>query len=164
MLVHLSLGSNLGSREANLEAALDALAWTSGVVVTAQSNCYETEPVGTIDQPAFLNLAAEIETDLGPLALLDAVKDIEHRLGREPTEKWGPRVVDIDIVLCGSLVFETDRLTVPHKGFRRRAFVLTPLAEIAPDAVDPVTGKTVSTLAGLPEAEGAVRIWRGRSD
>jgi 2-amino-4-hydroxy-6-hydroxymethyldihydropteridine diphosphokinase len=156
MRVLLSLGSNLGDREANLRAALKALEQREGVRLTACSDVYETEPVGYMDQPAFLNMAAEIETDLEPLELLNAVEAIEGRLGREKGVRWGPRVIDMDIVLCGSKTMDSERLTLPHPEFRRRAFVLVPLAEIAPEAVDPITGKTVAELASSPEAEGRV--------
>ncbi|MCP4644541.1 MAG: 2-amino-4-hydroxy-6-hydroxymethyldihydropteridine diphosphokinase [bacterium] len=157
MRIHLSLGSNLGDRIANLRDARDALDQLNGVCVTATSGCYETAPVGVTDQPAFLNAAVEIETDLDPLELLKAVKGIEQGLGRVPSERWGPRSIDIDIVLMGDRVMETQTLTVPHAEFRGRAFVLTPLTEIAADAVDPVTGATVGDLAARPEAQGAVR-------
>jgi 2-amino-4-hydroxy-6-hydroxymethyldihydropteridine diphosphokinase len=103
-----------------------------------------------------LNLAAEIETAFDPLELLNAAKAIERGLGRTPTVRWGPREIDIDLVLWGSRIVETESLVLPHKEFRTRAFVLVPLAEIAPDAVDPVTGLSVRELAGRPEAQGDV--------
>lgn len=159
MRVYLSLGSNLGDRAAILRAALSALAEVRHVQLAAVSDCYETEPVGKTDQPAFLNLAAAIETDLEPLELLDAVKDIERGLGRAPGERWGPRAIDIDLVLWGMRTIESETLTLPHAEFRKRAFVLTPLAEIAPQEIDPATGKTVSELAASPEAEGRVARW-----
>ena len=153
----LSLGSNLGDREANLRIALGVLDELDGTEVRAVSHCYETAAWGAPDQPVFLNLAAEIETALGPLELLNAIKGIERRLGREPGVRWGPRAIDIDIILCERVVLDTPELTVPHRAFRTRAFVLTPLAEIAADARDPVTGATMSELAARPEAAGAVR-------
>lgn len=158
MRVLLSIGSNMGRRAEHLSAALDALARHARIEVLARSRCYETEPVGKVDQPAFLNLAAEIETDLAPLELLNAAKDIETGLGRTPSERWGPRAIDIDIVLWGDQVLETERLTLPHREFRRRAFVLIPLAEIASLARDPVTGLTVRELAErVSAADGWVR-------
>lgn len=154
--VRLSLGSNVGDRAGNLGSAIAGLRETLGVRVDKVSRCYQTEPLGITDQPAFLNLAVEIETALEPLELLNAVKDIEARLGRTPTPRWGPRAIDIDIILWGSLAMETERLTIPHPEFRKRAFVLAPLAEIASDAVDPVSGLTVAELASRPEAKGRV--------
>ena len=154
MLAHLSLGSNVGDREENLRAALRTLKNIVGIRVTATSHCYESKPVGKTDQPAFLNMAVSVETKLTPSDLLGKLKRIEKQLGRTPSERWGPRTIDIDIVLWGDRVFETECLTIPHREFRNRVFVLTPLAEIAAGAVDPVTGKTVAQLAALPEAEG----------
>jgi 2-amino-4-hydroxy-6-hydroxymethyldihydropteridine diphosphokinase len=156
MRVHLSLGSNLGDRRANLRRALAALEAKDGVRITARSRCYETAPQDRCNQPSFLNLAAEIETDLEPLELLEAIKGIERELGRTLGERWGPRPIDIDIVLWGARTLETEALTLPHPRFRQRAFVLTPLAEIAGDAADPVSGLTVTELAARPEAEGFV--------
>ncbi len=147
MRVQLSLGSNLGDRQGHLRAALAALDEIEGVRLCAVSHAYETEPVGVRDQPAFLNLAAEVETALAPLELLDAAKTIERRLGRKPARRWGPRTVDIDLILWGQNVLNNVRLTLPHAEFRSRAFVLTPMAEIRPCAVDPLTGKTVFALA-----------------
>lgn len=156
MRIHLSLGSNVGDRISHLRSALEALDRWEGVRVTAVSQVYETEPVGKTDQRAFLNLAAEIETDLDPLELLNAAKAIERAGGRVPGERWGPRPIDIDIVLWSSRVWESETLTLPHPAFRERAFVLAPLAEIAADAVDPVTGLTVAQLAARPEVQGRV--------
>ena len=143
----LSLGSNLGDRADCLRRALEALAALPDTRLAAQSGVHETAPWGVADQPSFLNLAAEIETDLAPLELLNAVKTLEVRLGRTPGPQWGPRVIDIDLVLWEDRVMETGALTLPHPRFRERAFVLLPLREIAPDAVDPVTGRTVAELA-----------------
>lgn len=154
--VYLSLGSNLTDREAHLRSALSCLRQLEGVMLTAVSHCYETEPLGRTDQPAFLNLAAEICTEMNPMELLNAVKGIEARLGREPSERWAPRIIDIDVILWDDKVLTADQLTVPHQSFRERAFVLLPLAEIAPGAVDPVTGKTVAELARCPEARGRI--------
>lgn len=145
--VYLSLGSNLGDRADHLRRALEAVAALPDTRLAAQSSVHETAPWGVADQPSFLNLAAEIETAFGPLELLNAVKALEVRLGRTQGPQWGPRVIDIDLVLWQDTVMETDALTLPHPRFRERAFVLLPLREIAPDAVDPVTGRTVAELA-----------------
>ena len=156
MEVLLSLGSNLGDREGHLGSALERLGKLDGTCVRLVSQCYETEPLGMPDQPQFLNLAAEIETALAPLALLNAAKIIEKELGRTPGTRWEARVIDIDIVLWGDTVLATPELTLPHKRFRNRAFVLTPMAEIAPDAIDPVSGLSIGELASRPQAEGRV--------
>jgi len=146
-VVHLALGCNLGDRMKTLRRAVAALDALESVDVVACSCVYETEPWGVTDQPAFLNMAVAVETALEPLELLDAVKDCEAGLGRAPRYRWGPREIDIDLVLWGDTVLETSRLALPHPAFRERAFVLAPLADIAGDAVDPVTGKTVASLA-----------------
>ncbi len=159
MRVLLSLGGNVGDRLTRLREAVSMLARHEGIRLITVSSCYETEPMGIVDQPAFLNLAVEIETAMEPLELLNTVKDIEREIGREPATRWGPRVIDIDIILWGRCVMESCVLTIPHPAFRHRAFVLAPLAEIAPNAVDPETGKTVSALAACPEAAGAVALY-----
>lgn len=157
MRAYLSLGSNLGDRSGNIRCALEMLHSTPGIEVTKISGLYETAPVGELNQPVFLNLAAEIETVLEPLELLNACKGIENRLGRLPGPRWGPRTMDIDIVLYGHNRVAAETLEVPHPRFRERRFVLVPLAEIAPDAVDPVTQKCVAQLAMDPACAGEVR-------
>jgi 2-amino-4-hydroxy-6-hydroxymethyldihydropteridine diphosphokinase len=156
--VYLSLGSNLGDSIGSLRAAIRLLRGLERIKVRTVSSVYETEPVGKVDQPAFLNVAIEIETDFEPLELLELVKETERQLGRSSGERWVPRPIDIDIVLWGDRIHESERLTIPHRAFRERAFVLAPLNEIAPDAVDPVTGLTVRALAARPEAAGRVRF------
>lgn len=155
-LVFLSLGSNLGDRLANLHAGLNGLHATAGIDVKRVSTVYETEPLGNVEQPAFLNLVASIETDLEPLELLHAVKSLEVALGRTESVHWGPRRIDIDIVLWGDRRVDTPTLTIPHREFRTRAFVLFPLRELAPEFRDPVTLQTVSELAQRPEVQGNV--------
>lgn len=130
-----------------LRKAVFALEALDQVRVVAVSSIYETEPWGLTEQPNFFNIALEIETVATPLELLQMVKTLEMRLGRLPSVRWGPRVIDIDLILWGDVVMETQTLTLPHQRFRERDFVLTPLAEIAPDAVDPITGDTVHALS-----------------
>lgn len=152
--VWLSLGTNLGERAAALRAAINGLRDFGDI--RAVSPVYETAPVGELNQPAFLNATVEIETALAPLGLLNAVKSIENALGRLPRERWGPREIDIDLILWDGVTLRTPALTLPHPEFRRRRFVLAPLADIAPDAVDPETGLTVSALLARSEAQGQV--------
>ncbi len=144
----MSLGSNLGDRVRMLEQALAHLNREPRVRVVRSSSIYESKPWGLIQQPKFLNIVAEIETDLTPLELLNLVKAVEVRLGRKPARRWGPRCIDIDLILWGAKVMRTSSLTLPHEQFRERAFVLTPLTELAPEAVDPETGFTMAVLAG----------------
>ncbi len=141
--VYLGLGSNLGDREENLGKAIDALNDFDEIEVTRRSRVLETEPYGKTDQPEFLNMCVEIDTRMSPLSLLETVLGIEHSLGRVREEVWGPRIIDIDILLYEDLEIELDDLSIPHKEMQKRSFVLEPLAEIAPDAVHPTLGKTV---------------------
>lgn len=128
----LSLGSNLGDRATTLDAALRALERPGDVQVLRRSSLYETAPVGRAGQPDFYNLVVEVETRLGPEALLDRCQDVERSLGRVRRERWGPRTVDIDILLYDRRAIRTDRLIIPHPEMLRRRFVLEPLLEIAP--------------------------------
>jgi len=145
--VYLGLGSNLGDRRASLDAAVESLRANPAVRVLAVSGFIETAPVGgPPGQGPYLNGAAAIETDLAPVALLAELRRIERALGRREGPRWGPRPVDLDILLYDSLVLATPDLTLPHPRLRERRFVLEPLAAIAPDARDPVTGLTVREL------------------
>lgn len=143
---YIALGSNLGDREHNLRAAIEMLRQAEGVRVSSVSSFYETEPVGYTDQPAFVNAAAEVMTTLSPTELLKLCQDIENRLGRVRTVRWGPRTADLDILLYGDIVVDTPELKIPHPLMHERRFVLEPLAEVAPDAVHPVTGMTINQL------------------
>jgi 2-amino-4-hydroxy-6-hydroxymethyldihydropteridine diphosphokinase len=143
--VYLALGSNLGDREEYLRAGCQALAARS-IEVIRSASIYSTEPLEVTDQPWFLNTVLEANTDLAPHELLRACLDIEKENQRERSAIKGPRTLDIDIIFYGSAIIRKPGLIIPHPSFSARRFVLVPLAEIAPDFVDPVSGKTVMEL------------------
>ncbi len=153
--IYLALGTNLGNRPANLSAAIDAL--PPAVTVLSRSPIYETPPWSVTDQPAFLNMALKAETHLAPLALLEHLKRLETRLGRTPAVRYGPRLIDMDILFYDDLVLDTPELTLPHPRLHERAFVLVPLADIAPDFVHPVLGKPVHELLAAVDTTGVKR-------
>ena len=147
--VYLGLGTNVGDRLAHLRSALAALR------PERCSSVYETEPWGVLDQPRFFNLACCVVTQLSPEALHGETKALEQRLGRQPGgQRWGPRPIDIDLLCYDDLVLATERLTIPHPRIKDRAFVLKPLAELAPDLRIPGLEGTVSELlATIPDAD-----------
>jgi 2-amino-4-hydroxy-6-hydroxymethyldihydropteridine diphosphokinase len=138
----LSLGSNLGDRAALLNEALSRLE-SAGVRVARRSSIHETEPQDYLDQPNFLNMAVEVETDLTPQQLLSAIQKIETELGRQRTIPKGPRTIDIDILFYANQVIATPELEIPHPRLTARRFVLDPLSEIAPNLRHPVTGQSI---------------------
>ena len=154
----LGLGSNVGDRRANLQAAVDALP-AHGVSVAASSSTYDTDPVGEVlDQPSFLNACLRIETDLGPEELLDACKAVERELGREPGGvRHGPRPIDVDVLLLGDLEHRSERLTLPHEQVLARRFVLIPLLELDFERSLPDGSRLSDALAALPLDEGVRR-------
>ena len=155
-VVYLALGTNLGNRTGNLRAAIESL--PPSVVVQQASPIYETPPWGVTDQPAFLNMVLEGKTHLSPLELLEYLKNLETKLGRAPTIRWGPRLIDMDILFYDSLVLRVPGLTIPHPHLHERPFVLVPLMDLAPDLVHPVLGISVRALLTMLDTTG-VKIY-----
>jgi len=153
--IYLGLGTNQGDRAQNLRRALAALA--PAVAVTRISSVYETEPWGVTDQPKFLNMVAEGNTALSPLRLLDALKRIERALGRIETTRYGPRVIDLDILLYDALTLQTEQLEIPHARMAERAFVLIPLNELAPELALAGEQRAVRELVAALPAHTGVR-------
>ena len=153
--VGLGLGANLGDPAANLRRAV-ALLREAGLEIEAISSLYRTKPWGVTDQPDFINACALARTALEPLALLDLVQATERAMGRRPTRRWGPRPIDIDLLFIEDAPWRDRRLTLPHEGLMERAFVLLPLAEIAPDLV--VGGRRLADAADVVDRSGVVRI------
>jgi 2-amino-4-hydroxy-6-hydroxymethyldihydropteridine diphosphokinase len=155
--IGIGLGGNVGDPLSAIRAAIEALQSRGIATISAVSSFYRTAPWGVVDQPDYANACAIGATRLAPLDLLDAVKRIERDLGRVETIRWGPRVIDIDILFYGEESLADPRLALPHKELLRRAFVLVPLAEIAPDRV--ILGVRVQDAAWALGDEG-VRKWR----
>jgi 2-amino-4-hydroxy-6-hydroxymethyldihydropteridine diphosphokinase len=146
---YLGLGSNLGDRRSHLQAAVDRLP-AHGVRVTRSSSIYDTEPVGLVlDQPEFLNACLEVEFGGGPEELLEACKAAEREVGRAGGVRHGPRVIDVDVLLLGEVVFRSERLNLPHEEVRSRRFVLVPLLELAPELALPSGERLADALAAL---------------
>ena len=149
------MGSNIGNRSQFLERAVNLLDETNGITVSRVSSIYETDPVGFEDQAQFLNIAVEVKTDKSAKDLLKRCLQIEEELGRERLFKWGPRVIDVDLLLYNEEVIETEILQVPHPRMYERAFVLVPLMEIAPELTNVYTKESLSSiLKQLPDKDG----------
>ena len=152
--VYIALGTNIEPRDFYLSEALNLLEAHESIAIQQRSSIYETDPVGFLDQADFLNMVIEIQTLLDPLELLDTTQGIEEKLGRTRDIRFGPRTIDLDILLYNQENSTEDRLTLPHPRMSERAFVLVPLAEIASNEILPDTGKTVrEQLAELPQKE-----------
>ncbi|MDO8691827.1 MAG: 2-amino-4-hydroxy-6-hydroxymethyldihydropteridine diphosphokinase [Dehalococcoidia bacterium] len=159
--VLLGLGSNLGDREGNIRAALARLG--AVMVVEKVSSFYETDPIGYLDQPSFINIVCLVSAELSPLGILDLAKTIEEQMGRKPNFRNGPRLIDVDILSYGDLVLDTEELTIPHPRLSERSFVLVPLSEISPDWRHPTLAKTALEMAGEVGSRG-VRLMVGAAD
>jgi 2-amino-4-hydroxy-6-hydroxymethyldihydropteridine diphosphokinase len=144
-LAYIGIGSNLGDREFNCKQAIGFLR-QKGITVSKESSLYETKPWGLRDQPLFLNMAIEIETDLKPFELLSTLKDIENEMGREETFLWGPRIIDLDILLYDNYIVNEKGLRIPHPHMQDREFVLRPLCEIAGDVPHPLLLLSIEEL------------------
>lgn len=155
-VAYVGLGSNLGDRRATLEAAVAELGRTPGVRVLRVSSLLETDPIGGPAQPCYLNGVAEVETFLGPRELLDRLLAIETQFGRVRGARWGPRTLDLDLVLYGNEVVEEVGLVVPHPRMAERGFVLAPLCELVPEGRHPVLGRSFAELLAAITT-GAVR-------
>lgn len=144
-VAYIGIGSNLGDRESNCKQAIGLLR-QKGTTVIKESSLYETKPWGVTDQPLFLNMAIEIETDLKPFELLRTLKDIEKKMGREETFLWGPRIIDLDILLYNGNIVDEKGLRIPHPHMQDREFVLRPLSEIAGYVTHPLLLLSIEEL------------------
>lgn len=156
--VYIAIGSNLGHRAENCKRAVELIGRLKETEVVGRSSLYETEPWGVAGQPGFINAVVEVRTTIEPEDLLRALKSIEAGMGRKKGVRWGPRVIDLDIIFYGDMVVEKDGLAIPHPGLHERAFVLVPLNEIAPDFIHPVLKKTVSELMARIGSDGVRRL------
>jgi 2-amino-4-hydroxy-6-hydroxymethyldihydropteridine diphosphokinase len=156
--IYLSLGTNLGNREMNLESVLKEL--PPDVFVLEKSPIYQTEPWGYLDQPDFLNQVILVETTLSPQELLEHIKSIEEKIGRKPSFRFGPRKVDIDILFYGDRIIQNEVLEIPHPRIKDRAFVLVPLADIDPGLLYPGTDLTITDLLQEVDQTG-VQLYQG---
>ena len=158
-VVYLSIGTNMGEREQNLKLAVKLLTDTDGVTVEAVSSIYETAPVGFVDQASFLNIAVRLTTNLSSADMLKVCQGIEQELGRVREYRWGPRIIDLDILLYNHENIETESLIVPHERMFERAFVLVPLVEISDQATEQLRSAHKALVTMDVQKEGVVR-WK----
>ncbi len=159
-LAYVGLGSNLNKRLGNLKKAISLIEQNSNIELLKRSSVYRTEPVGPKDQPDFLNMALEVETTLSPLELLGFLQDVEQDMGRKRGAKWGPRNIDLDLLLYEDQVINSVELTLPHPQMHLRKFVLVPMVEIAKDRIHPVFKKTVAELLDELKQDSKVELFR----
>ncbi|MNW46070.1 2-amino-4-hydroxy-6-hydroxymethyldihydropteridinediphosphokinase [Fontibacillus panacisegetis] len=157
---YIALGANLGDREATLLEAISLLQEQPDIIVLRTSNMYETDPVGYVDQPNFVNMAVALSTTLSPADLLAVMLETELRLGRERKIRWGPRTVDLDLLWVQGQVIDTPLLTLPHPRMLERAFVLVPLADIVPEEDSSGLYETVHHALDLIDGKDGVRFWK----
>ena len=155
-IAYIGFGSNIGDRLAYIQSAIHTLSEIAGITLQKISSIYTTDPVGYESQAQFLNGVAAIQTSLSPLSLLHALKDIETAIGRKHRTRWGPREIDLDILIYGDLYVQTQKLVIPHPEMHLRGFVLVPLAEIAPDLVHPVFQESIQILLNRLEDSKSV--------
>ena len=155
-LAYIGFGSNIGDRLVHIQNAIQTLSKTEGITLQKISSLYKTDPVGYEAQAQFLNGVAAIQTSLSPLSLLHTLKDIETAVGRQHRIRWGPREIDLDILIYGDLCLRTEKLILPHPEMHLRSFVLVPLAEIAPNLVHPVFQETIQTILNRLENSKSV--------
>lgn len=162
--VYISIGTNMGERYENLQRAIELLVRNEGVEVVRISSVYETVAVGYTDQPDFLNMVVYVRTSCSSTKMLKICQSVENELGRVRAFRWGPRIIDLDILLYNHENIETESLLVPHPRMYERAFVLVPLIEITPTPVGEQLQRAHETLKQLNSAEAGVTLWRASSD
>lgn len=158
MVAFIAIGSNLGDKVDNVKKAASLVADGVKATLVAMSSLYETEPWGIKEQPAFVNAVMEVETVLSPTELLAHTSAVEAKMGRQRELRWGPRTIDLDIIFYDGLVTEESALTIPHPRAHERAFVMVPLAEIAPDLKHPVLGKKAAEIADSLDRSGIKKL------
>ena len=159
-IAYIGLGSNLNDKMANLNKAMELIEQDSKVNVLKRSSVYQTEPVGIKDQPLFLNMVMEVETEFSPIDLLNFLQDIEKQMGRKKEKKWGPRNIDLDLLLYEDQIINSAELTLPHAQMHQRKFVLIPLAEIAKEKIHPLKKQTISDLLEDLKEDSQVELFR----
>lgn len=159
-VAYIGIGSNLGDRLSFFKRAIELLAVSPDIKVEIVSSLYETQPIGFKDQPLFLNAVIKLSTELSPKELFSLMQSVEKNLGRERRERWGPRTIDLDLLLYDDIVLMDQGLTVPHPRLTERMFVLVPLSEIAPDLVHPVLKMRVAEILACGSFEGSVTLYK----